>query len=212
MRRNIFALLRILMLLLPFSCGLVSCENEEGAMNSDYVSVFPNELFFESDALADTLTVSSSGEWMISGVPSWLSVSSMSGMDGDELIVSVGKNSSTDERTTLLLLRCGDALDTLSVTQYGYIETDYVDLNLDGKGVSYSYDAASGSFDVTYSSGSVPSVDCGQAFVLPVEYGYDIRVVEGATVSGNTLKVQTSQGNMAYIWLLLHDPSHSENL
>ena len=200
MKRNVFALLHVLVFLLPFSCGLVSCENEEGAMNSDYVSVSPNELFFESDASTGALTVNSSGEWMISGVPSWLSVSPMSGVNGDEFVVSVDENTSADERSTLLILQCGDALDTLSVTQYGHIETDYVDLNLDGTGVSYSYNAASGNFDVTYSKGSVPSVDYGQAFVLPAEYGYDIRVVEGATVSGNTLKVQTSQGNMANLF------------
>lgn len=208
MKKNLLAILRTFVFLLPLPLCFVSCEGFDlneifksgGDGDKDFVVVTPDELFFESEALADTLTVSSSGEWMISGVPSWLSVSSMSGMDGDELIVSVGKNSSADERTTLLLLRCGDALDTLSVTQYGHIDTDYVDLNLDGKGVSYSYNAATGNIDVTYSNGSVPSVDYGQAFVLPVEYGYDIRVVEGATVSGNTLKVQTSQGNMANLF------------
>lgn len=208
MKKNLLAILRTFVFLLPFSLCFVSCEGFDlneifksgGDGDKNFVVATPDELFFESDALADTLTVSSSGKWMISGMPSWLSVSPTSGVDGDELIVSVMKNTALDERNALLLLQCGDALDTLSVTQYGHIETDYVDLNLEGKGVSYSYNVATGNIDVTYSNGSLPSVDYGQAFVLPVEYGYDIRVVEGATVTGNTLKVQTSQGNMANLF------------
>lgn len=208
MKRKVFALLRTLAFVLPVSLCFTSCEEFDwneilkpgGGSSEDFVVVTPDELFFESNASSDTLTVSSSGDWTVSGMPDWLSILPASGVDGDELIVSVTENISTDDRNALLLLQCGDALDTLSVTQYGHIETDYVDLNLGGKGVSYSYNVTTGSVDVTYSKGSVPSVDYGQAFVLPAEYGYDIRVIESSVVSGNTLKVQTSQGNMSNLF------------
>lgn len=223
MNRKVFALLRTLAFVLPLSLCFTSCEGFDlneifkpggGDGSEDFVVVTPDELFVESNASSDTLTVSSSGEWMINGIPSWLSVSPMSGDDGDELIVSVSENTSMDERNALLILQCGDALDTLSVTQYGHMETDYVDLNLEGQGVAYSYNATTGIIDVSYSKGNIPPVESGKAFVLPAEYQYDIRVVEGYSVSGNTLKMQTSQGNMTNLFrnisfTLATDPSAS---
>ena len=208
LKKNLLTILRTLVFVLPLSMCFVSCEGFDwneifkpgGDDDKDFVAVTPAELFFESDASSDTLAVSSSGEWMINGMPSWLTVSPMGGDDGDGLIVTVDENSTADERNALLILQCGDALDTLSVTQYGYIETDYVELDLGGKGVSYSYNEATGAIDVIYSDGDIPSVEYGKAFVLPAEYRYDIRVVEGYSVSGNTLKIQTSQGNMANLF------------
>ena len=189
-------------LVFVFSISFISCDESDATdtMKKDYVEVSPNELYFESGVATDTLNIKSSGEWMISNIPAWLTVSPTNGVDGDELIVSVMKNTALDGRNALLLLQCGDALDTLSVIQYGCIETDYVELNLDGKGVSYSYNAATGNIDITYSNGSLPSVDYGQAFVLPAEYGYDIRVIESSSVSGNTLKMQTTEGNMSNLF------------
>lgn len=204
MKRRVFALLRTFVLLFPLSLCIVSCEGNiikpGGEDTKEFVSVTPDELFFESDASSDTLTVSSSGEWMINGVPGWLTVSPMDGDDGDELIVNVDENTAMDEREALLILQCGDALDTLSITQYGYIETDYVDLELGGNGVSYTYNDMTGTIEATYSNGNIPTVEYGKAFVLPAEYQFDIRVVEGYTVSGNTLRIQTSQGNMANLF------------
>ena len=208
MRKTSFAFLRALVLMLPLSLGLVSCEGFDledifGGItkpSEDKVSVSSDELFFESNAASDTLTVNSSDEWVIGGMPDWLDVSPTIGEGGYELIVSVTENTSMDERNAQLILQCGTAYDTLSVTQYAHIETDYVDLNLGGKNVSYSYNAATGVIKVSYPQGHVPSVEYGKAFVLPAEQGYDIRVIESSDVSGNTLELQTSQGNMANLF------------
>lgn len=208
MKKNLLTILRTLVFVLPLSLCFVSCEGFDwneifkpgGDEDKDFVAVTPDELFFDSKASSDTLTVNSSGEWMINGIPSWLNVSCMNGDDGDELIVTVDENSTADERDALLILQCGDALDTLSVTQYGHIETNYVELDFGGRGVSYNYNEATGTVDVTYSNGDIPSVEYGKAFVLPAEYRYDIRVVESYSVSGNTLKIQTSQGNMTNLF------------
>ncbi|MBQ8606590.1 MAG: hypothetical protein IJ417_00150, partial [Bacteroidaceae bacterium] len=58
------------------------------------------------------------------------------------------------------------------------------------------------------------SVSSYQAIVLPQEYDYDIRVIESVNASGNTLQMQTSQGNMCDLFrnisfTLSTDPSAS---
>ncbi|MBQ2458902.1 MAG: DUF1566 domain-containing protein, partial [Bacteroidaceae bacterium] len=48
--------------------------------------------------------------------------------------------------------------------------------------------------------GSLPNVKVGNATVLPAEYGFDIRVIESVNTSGNTISMQTSQGNMSNLF------------
>ena len=79
-------------------------------------------------------------------------------------------------------------------------ETDYVDLKFGMTGVTTSYNEGSGTLSITYTSGSTPNVKVGSATVLPAEYGFDIRVIESVSKSGNTICMQTSQGNMSNLF------------
>ena len=79
-------------------------------------------------------------------------------------------------------------------------ETDYVDLKFGMTGVTTSYNTGNGSLSITYPSGSLPNVKVGNATVLPAEYGFDIRVIESVNTSGNTISMQTSQGNMSNLF------------
>ena len=79
-------------------------------------------------------------------------------------------------------------------------ETDYVDLKFGMTGVATSYNTGNGSLSITYPSGSLPNVKVGNATVLPAEYGFDIRVIESVNTSGNTICMQTSQGNMSNLF------------
>ena len=79
-------------------------------------------------------------------------------------------------------------------------ETDYVDLKFGMTGVATSYNTGNGSLSITYPSGSLPNVKVGNATVLPAEYGFDIRVIESVNTSGNTISMQTSQGNMSNLF------------
>ena len=78
--------------------------------------------------------------------------------------------------------------------------TDYVDLKFDMSGVTTSYNSADGSLTMTYPSGSMPRVKEGKAIVLPEDYGFEIRVIESVTTSGNTLSMKTSKGNMGNLF------------
>ena len=79
-------------------------------------------------------------------------------------------------------------------------KTDYVDLKFDMSGVMTSYNSADGSLTMTYPSGSMPRVKEGKAIVLPEAYGFEIRVIESVTTSGNTLSMKTSKGNMGNLF------------
>ena len=164
---------------------------------NDFIEVSPSkELSFESEASSATLTITSSGKWTVGEVPEWIEVSPAEGEDGDILTVSVTENPSEEDRTGSFTLTCGTASETVSVTQYGAIQSDYADLGLDEAGTSMNYNQNTGVLTVTYDGTTPPDVNAGQAVVLNAEYGYDIRVIESASASGSTLSLQTSEGNM----------------
>lgn len=88
----------------------------------------------------------------------------------------------------------------VNISDNSNAKTDYVDMKFDMSGVSTSYNEADGSLTMTYPAGSIPNVKEGNAIVLPAEYGFDIRVIESVSISGNTLGIKTSKGNMANLF------------
>ena len=190
-----------------FSCVLLmlsavtffSCNNSDD--DTDYVCVKPqSEYYFEPVAVSDTLYIESSGRWAVSGMPAWIKADPSSGNNGDKLIIAVSENPSPDERYAVLTVSCGNATANIKVTQYGHIESDYVNLGFDKPGVSYEYSESTGNISVTYDGTKVPEVALGSAIVLPAEYGYDIRVVESCSTNGNTLTAATTEGNMCNLF------------
>ena len=191
----------LLLPLIVFS-SFSGCEKEveEEMVAEAYVSVSSEgERVFESMACTDTLVVSSSGTWQVVSLPDWITAQPMSGADGDTLVLAVQANNNTSSRSAVFSVQCDVAEVPVSVMQYGHVATDFVDLRLGQSGVYANY-SASGTLSVSYADGRVPSVSDYQAFVLPSEYGYDIRVVESVSVNGNTLNLQTSQGNMCNLF------------
>lgn len=175
--------------------SLAACEMFSNG--NDFIEVEPSkELSFESDESTTTLTVTSSGKWTVGELPEWIKVTPTEGEDGDMLTVSVTENPSEEDRTGSFTLTCGTASATIAVIQYGAIQSDYADLGLDETGTSMTYNQNTGVLTVTYAGTNPPEVEKGQAVVLDAEHGYDIRVVESASVSGSTLSLQTSEGNM----------------
>jgi len=64
------------------------------------------------------------------------------------------------------------------------------------------------------SQDTLPAIVENSVIVLPQEYGYGIRVITSSTISGNTVTLQTTQGNMANLFknvsfTLSTDPSLS---
>ena len=167
---------------------------------SDFIKLEPSdELFFESGTSERTLIVTSSGRWSLMESPEWVTVTPETGNNEDEITVSVTENESEEERTGTFVLTCGNASARIIVTQYGAIQTDYIDLGTDKAGTSITYNAETGMLSITYSS-TPPEVSEGRALVLDENHGFDIRVVDKASVSGNTLTLQTSEGNMSNLF------------
>lgn len=190
-----------------FSCVLLmlsavtffSCNNSDD--DTDYVCVKPqSEYYFEPVAVSDTLYIESSGRWAVSGMPAWIKAYPSWGNNGDKLIIAVSENPSPDERYALLTVSCGNSTANIKVTQYGHIESDYVNLGFDKPGVSYEYSESTGNISVTYDGTKVPEIAVGSAIVLPAEYGYDIRVVESCSTNGNNVTVATTEGNMCNLF------------
>ena len=175
---------------------LAACDIQLGG--NDYIEVEPStELTFESEMSAAKLTVTSSGSWAAGELPDWIAVTPAEGEDGEQITVSVTENKLEDDRTGIFTLTSGTASATISVTQYGAIQTNYAELGLEDAGTSVTYSSDTGVLTVTYDGTTPPDVGAGQAVVLNAEHGYDIRVVESASVSGSTLSLQTAEGNMA---------------
>ncbi len=187
-------LLMLLSAVISFSCS----SNDD---DTDYVSVNPqSEYYFEPEAASDTLYIESRGRWSVSGQPAWIKAEPTSGNSGERLIITVSENLSPDERYAVLTVSSGTAAANIKVTQYGHIESDYVNLGFDRPGVSYEYSASTGDISVTYNGTAAPKVTAGSAIVLPAEYGYDIRVVESCSTNGNTLTASTTEGNMCNLF------------
>lgn len=143
--------------------------------------------------------------------------SSSRGMSSHTLKYIISSNEDYDTRSANIIFydKNSDLKDTLIVCQQGKaFETDYVDLRFEEPNVTTTYNATDGSLTVTYPSDNLPSIKAGNSIVLPAEYGFDIRVIESVSTSGNTLNLTTSQGNMANLFrnisfTLTSDPSVS---
>lgn len=164
----------------------------------------------------DEYTVSSEGDTLSVDVKSnvdygvelpdvdWITdISSSRGMSSHTLEYVVHSNSTYDSRSSFIVFydHNSDLKDTLTIHQQGIpFDTDYVDLKFDQPGVITSYNETDGSLSVTYPSGYLPTVTPGNSIVLPAECHFDIRVIESVSVSGNTLRMTTSQGNMTNLF------------
>lgn len=167
----------------------------------DYIVISPSEdIVVESFSSSVVLNVASSADWTVTQCPAWASVTPSSGKNGDDITVCFEENTSYVERTGSLSIMCGSAVSTLSITQYGQFETNYVELGLEAPNTTLSFDETSGRLSVTYSGGALPKVETGDAVVLPAEHGFDIRVIKRASASGNTLSMETEEGNMSNLF------------
>ena len=194
-----YLLMKRLISLLAAISLFAGCENSE---NSDFIQVLPSdEIFLDSDASEATLTVASSGKWSLTEATTWVTVTPEEGKSEEEITISVAENSSEDDRTGAFTLTCGTASVTVSITQYGAIQTNYTDLKLDKDGTSMTYGQDTGTIRITYDGNTPPTVDNGRAVVLTAQQGFDIRVVESSSVSGNTLTLETSPGNMEDLFM-----------
>jgi hypothetical protein len=80
----------------------VACEYIFPSSESDeaFVRVLPStDVIFPSSVSSCSLTIESSGEWIITGANDWVTVSPDRGDDGTEVVVSVADNELSEERS-----------------------------------------------------------------------------------------------------------------
>lgn len=144
-----------ILLILCTAMSFAACDmlfndnNDNNVNNDDFIEVAPSAtLTFECEESTETLTVTSSGKWTIGELPEWIEVSPAEGEDGDMLTVSVTENPSEEYRTGMFTLTCGTASKTISVTQYGTIESDPVE-------VVYTNEYIEGSHSFLFNDGNL---------------------------------------------------------
>ncbi len=84
------------------------------------ISVSVNQLFSGSGANTNSFDLVANCNWTISGIPSWLTVTPLSGNSNAQIQVNFSVNSSTATRTAnLIVTGCDGTVLTIEVTQFG---------------------------------------------------------------------------------------------
>ena len=197
----------LLTVLLTFCFNLAGCgsdqtddfENVGGGNNvtpSYSITLSKNELEFDSNTGYQTVSLTCSNKWEVSGGSDWCDISHSSGSGNQTLTVTVDENPKDEDRTVTFTFSCGNQTTKLTVIQYGIINTSYVELNLDKEDTEFTYNPNTGETVIVYPDDSVPTVEEGQAFVLTAAYEYDIRKITSVDSSKGKLVLQTEQGSM----------------
>ena len=178
--------------------GSDNAGNEGGGSgnNQSSITLSKDLLEFDSNNGYQTIIVTSSDNWTVTGGADWCDISPSSGSTGKNVSITVDENTSDKDRTATFTFTCGNQSAKLTVTQYGIIETSYVELKLNNDDTELSYNEQTGETVITYANGSVPQIEQGQSFVLTNDYGYDIRKIVSYSASGNKLTIKTEPGNM----------------
>ena len=194
----------IITLLLALTGLFVSCSSnnvEQAAITPPAsISLSKDKLEFDSNEDYQTVNITASSEWTISGGASWCDISPDKGKGNQTVTITVKNNENSEDRTTEITFRCGSATAKLSVVQYGKFDTDYVDMKLEEEGVTTLFDESTGQVTIEYKGITPPSIEEGKSIVLPAEYEHGIRVVNSVKVSGNTVVLGTEQGSMANLF------------
>lgn len=198
----------IYVLFILLSVVFISCSSggDDGyfpvpSISGGIIQITPtSSLTFEGAGGTETIIIAAPGNWEINKTPEWLTVTPTSGNNGDKVTIICGENTTTDDRMATLIVSSGAIVTTITITQYGTIETNYIDMKFDDSNVEYFYNEQNGDISVTYTTGDIPAVVEQNAIVLPAEYGYDIRVVESVEIDGNLVKMTTTQGNMTNLF------------
>jgi hypothetical protein len=119
MRKNILQVFRLSTARI-FKCLFLSllifsgCSDKE---ESFYINLDKDALTFEYKGGNQTITVSSNGEWTVSGETDWCKVSPKTGNGNSTVTVTVLENESVDERKATLTFRCGAEAAVVEIMQ-----------------------------------------------------------------------------------------------
>ncbi len=190
MKSNVFL---FIFLFLLTSCS----DTKDKGLSDSEMMLSVSELFFNADEESQSVVLTCSDNWEASSDAVWCDISPNRGSGKQEVIITVEENRGNEERDCIVTFSSGQQTVRLTVKQYQVIDSDYIDLNLDEEGVQVAFNQASGEVSIEYPKKPIHAVQPGQAFVLTEDYNYDIRIVQQSQVDGNTVRLQTKQGNMS---------------
>lgn len=137
---------KILTLLAIGIVGLTSCKEELVQVYS--ISIDPTELSFNSGGGEETVTVTSTADWELSGDSYWCYASSYSGKGDTEIIFTVDPNEDSESsRTATFTFVSGDKKATLTVMQ----EKKEYSISIEPKELKFGADGGEQEITVTSS-------------------------------------------------------------
>lgn len=94
------------------------------------LSVSPTSISASADRSNHTVNVISNSSWIVTDAPSWIEVSPSSGKDNETIQITVRENTSTEERSNILVVSTADGSieKNIKVTQSGKIVSLSVDV------------------------------------------------------------------------------------
>lgn len=213
----LWSLLTIMMVAM-LSVGVTSCGSDDD--DPSEINVNPSSVMFEADGGSVSIMVSSNTSWTISGVPSWLQVSTISGKNNQQVMLTANGNTTQDSRNGMLNIIAddGSVSAAVSLTQPGIkidenevINTTWEDVNRYSDGSTYvtslKFSTTTARLSFTYTVGTSSTTDVidytftrtNNIVVLsPVEAGK--AVMEGKIESGaKMILTNTSNGSEAVI-------------
>lgn len=153
------------------------------------------------EATEEEVRFEATDDWEIKSLPEWVSATPTDGGEGTDicLTLSIEENPEYRERTGDVILATADGqdADTLTVRQFGisaYIPIDYEENKLTG------FDPATGTVTLEYGD-QKPTLRAGASIVIPTDSISYIRIVQQVSQDGNTLTLQTEEGDMTDVFV-----------
>ncbi len=106
------------------STAFYSCDEDD-----DSVSITADKVSFDKDGGSANIYVSANASWVLSGMPSWLSVEPAYGNGDKSLVATASANDSYSTRSVILTVKCGTATDTISFFQAAAVRQPNVNAN-----------------------------------------------------------------------------------
>ncbi len=177
----------------------VTCAKAEEKTVEEKVSAFPRRIDARADGGRFEVTVTSSGDWKLSGGAEWVEASPLEGKDGDKVVFQVKPNGTLEELSTAFTFTVGEHTFELPVTCKA---TEYllkltsgkeVSVPQDGQQIEVVLDSSDLHRDLTYTISPEAQSWLSHNVTLPGENGKGAKMyftaAENLTFEGRTATI-----------------------
>lgn len=208
-RLNVIIKLKVIFASLLF-IGLTSCKDHKDEVDNPTPSVPEavgsirlalDYLDVTYEMTEETITFEADHPWRIETAPDWINVAPAKGDKGKDisLTVNIAENPEYEERSGQLIISSveDEGSDTLTIRQFAisaYVPVDYETNRLT------EFNPATGLVRLTC-NGRKPALREGVSIVVPTDSIDFIRIVKHINEDGNTLTLQTEEGDMTDLFV-----------